>query len=132
MLLTRFHGFADLFLCITDVRDSVAVTHCLSVCTLSALTLVHRLRRRDLSDIDIRHYLDYVRSVTVALTQSVTVSRSTLASAECRVGFLPEEIGFFRTFGRNWKKGVFSTFFHFFRKKPGRKWKKPQSVSFVP
>ena len=26
----------------------------------------------------------------------------------------------------------FPTFFHFFQKKPGRKWKKPQSVSLVP
>ena len=34
-----------------------------------------------------------------------------------RVGFLLEEIGFFQTFERNWKKGFFPTFFHFFQKK---------------
>ena len=38
-----------------------------------------------------------------------------------RVGFLPEEIGFFRTFGRNWKKGGFSHFLPFLPEETGKK-----------
>ena len=45
--------------------------------------------------------------------------------AQTRVGFLPEEIGFFRTFGRNWKKGGF---FHFLPFLPEETWKKVEET----